>query len=774
MFFKQGEECKKLCKTCFGALGLYSCGKTAAANGAMPNKRAVWELELSAGEYVEYDAGSVALLEQAKQRGDSRVNLSLAGRPYTVAWTDDQCVQHSDLHPGRVRTVRRRVVASPSRDDDEEELSTAPTQPTPAKVSLKKQQPTPPPELQAKPTPAKVSPREHQPASPPELLAKDQERWAQLAPAEKRAAGVLGYDRLSWEAALTPDACAVPWRSLPPHLQSAARVLGYTADDWNVELGFVDGEGELPTAVPAPAAAASAAPTAAAAAAASAAPSAAAAASAPPSAAAAAAASAAPSAAAAAPQGGWRRAGEPRSIEPTPEDVEGLSSTQHEVLRRALAGESFFFTGPGGCGKSHALARLVAALRRVHRAGHRNAVAVVAPSGVAAANVGAVTLHSWAGIGRAEANASREVLLDRARTSHRARQRWEAARVLVVDEVGMLSAQLWDKLEWVARAIRGDARPFGGLQVICCGDFLQLPPVGSSTLAFAAETWPAVMRRTVLMSRIFRQEGDTALQQALCEVRRARDGAASLSAAAASTLRACAVPSAESSYTAGLCCCRLFATNKECDGLNDEKLRELPGEARRFAAVDTGTGGELHLLAHLRAPEQLELKVGATVLLLQNLALPVHRDSIRLVNGSLGRVVGFRGVDDEPGHDEWPVVEFYGLGRHEGRTRRLAVTPELFTVGEPVAASRRQVPLRLAYGITMHAAQGLTIDRLQVDLSRVFAPGQAYVALSRASSAAGLRIVGLGDMSRIRCDEAALAYYEALEREDAAGAGVGA
>ena len=138
------------------------------------------------------------------------------------------------------------------------------------------------------------------------------------------------------------------------------------------------------------------------------------------------------------------------------------------------------------------------------------------------------------------------------------------------------------------------------------------------------------------------------------------------------------------------------------------------------------------------------------------------------------RILEMSGVFSPPGLFSMIFVEFHGLGKHEGRTRRLAVTPELFTVGDPVVASRRQVPLRLAYGITMHAAQGLTIDRLQVDLSRVFTPGQAYVALSRASSAAGLRIVGLGDMSRIRCDEAALAYYEALEREDAAVAGVGA
>ena len=213
------------------------------------------------------------------------------------------------------------------------------------------------------------------------------------------------------------------------------------------------------------------------------------------------------------------------------------------MVRLALQGRSFLVTGPGGCGKSHVLARVLAALRRVHGAS-RGAVAVVAPTGVAAANIGAVTLHSWSGIGLGRE--SKEALLARARGSYHARVRWEAARVLVIDEVGMLDAALFDKLEWIARHIRRDNRPFGGLQLVAAGDFLQLAPIGGGGAAgdgsgsdggggdgggggrggggsfcFDAARWSKVVLSTVLLRTIFRQE-DAPLQAALSEVRRAQ------------------------------------------------------------------------------------------------------------------------------------------------------------------------------------------------------------------------------------------------------------
>ena len=212
-------------------------------------------------------------------------------------------------------------------------------------------------------------------------------------------------------------------------------------------------------------------------------------------------------------------------------------------MRLALQGRSFLVTGPGGCGKSHVLARVLAALRRVHGTS-RGAVAVVAPTGVAAANIGAVTLHSWSGIGLGRE--SKEALLARARGSYHARVRWEAARVLVIDEVGMLDAALFDKLEWIARHIRRDNRPFGGLQLVAAGDFLQLAPIGGGAAAgdgsgsdgggddgggggrggggsfcFDAARWSKVVLSTVLLRTIFRQE-DAPLQAALSEVRRAQ------------------------------------------------------------------------------------------------------------------------------------------------------------------------------------------------------------------------------------------------------------
>ena len=325
--------------------------------------------------------------------------------------------------------------------------------------------------------------------------------------------------------------------------------------------------------------------------------------------------------------------------------------------------------GAAGTGKTHLLTRLVRALRR--REGLPGAVAVTASTGAAACLVGGVTLHSFAGVGLARASAAE--LAARVERSQGASARWRAARVLVVDEVSMVDAGLFDKLDAVARRVRGDGAPFGGLQLVLCGDFFQLPPVpeagGAVAFAFESAGWRAAVRRTYTLTTAFRQ-ADAAFVGMLNELRLGR-----VSDATAAALRARAPargmsepdgwgsPGAGGAGGAGggggratpatpaLRPTRLFAVNRLVDALNERELCALPGDAEEYAAADSGAPDLIDQLDRgCPAPRCLRLKVGAQVVLLRNLS--VRRG---LVNGRLGRVVALR---DDAGVLAPPRVAF--------------------------------------------------------------------------------------------------------------------
>lgn len=361
---------------------------------------------------------------------------------------------------------------------------------------------------------------------------------------------------------------------------------------------------------------------------------------------------------------------------------------------------------------------------------------VTALTGMAALNIGGMTLHKFAGIGLG--TDKQEVLLEKVKRA-KAKRNWLHCRRLIVDEVSMLDPILFGKLDYIGRHMRRSLdRPFGGIQLVLCGDFFQLPPVsrgGSAGLCFESKLWQEIFNDTnmVELRKVFRQEEEEFVS-ILREVR-----FNCLSDDSLARLESLQRPLDCSN---DIIPTKLYSTNMDVDSVNERFLRELPGDPITFTAKDfpPDQTDELFMAQH-----QLVLKVKAQVMLIKNL------DST-LVNGS-------RGVVKEllPSKNT-VVVQFLN-----GEVR--AITPAEWTkataVGATTLAKRVQVPLKLAWAVTIHKSQGLTIDHLEVDLAGVFECGQAYVALSRARRLEGLRVLSLNP-ARIKSHPRVIEFYRHL------------
>ena len=423
-----------------------------------------------------------------------------------------------------------------------------------------------------------------------------------------------------------------------------------------------------------------------------------------------------------------------------------LTATQLAIAQRALAGrENIFLTGPAGTGKSYLFAFIKQELLKLHSG--PNQVGVTAPTGVAAVNVGGQTIHSWAGVGLGRGGT--EKILQKVKKNGKAAERWRAAKVLLIDEISMLDGALFDTLAQVGAAVRGCAAPFGGIQLVVCGDFFQLPPVGLSwgkTFAFAAAAWTDANLATVRLTEVIRQKSDQAFIPVLNEVRVGK-----LRANTVSMLQACHV-SRKPRPTDGICPTKLFCKNKDVDAENETRLNALSGVARSFdaSASDVFKGDALYnasarkqvlSAAETKCPLTLHLKVGAQVVLLRNLD-----QEKGLVNGSRGVVVDFQesdglkqgfGAVDCRGRGAFPVIRF-----DCGVVRRIALFEVWVGRGAFGSLTRQQLPLKLAWALTVHKSQGMSLSRVEVEVGDAFDYGQVYVALSRAESRAGLWLSG--------------------------------
>uniref|UniRef100_A0A8C0NQQ5 ATP-dependent DNA helicase PIF1 n=1 Tax=Canis lupus familiaris TaxID=9615 RepID=A0A8C0NQQ5_CANLF len=409
-----------------------------------------------------------------------------------------------------------------------------------------------------------------------------------------------------------------------------------------------------------------------------------------------------------------------------------LSEEQAAVLRVVLKGQSVFFTGSAGTGKSYLLKRILGSLPPT-------GTVATASTGVAACHIGGTTLHAFAGIGSGQAPLAQCVALAQRPA---VKQGWLNCQRLVIDEISMVEADLFDKLEAVARTVRQQNKPFGGIQLIICGDFLQLPPVTKGSqppkFCFQAKSWKRCVPVTLELTEVWRQADQTfiSLLQAVRLGRCSDEVTRQLQATASHKVG-----------RDGIVATRLCTHQDDVALTNEKRLQELPGEVH-LKAMDSDPKQARTLDAQCPVSQILQLKLGAQVMLVKNLAV-----SRGLVNGARGVVVGFetegRGL---------PQVRFLcGVTKviHADRWTVQATGGQLL--------SRRQLPLQLAWAISIHKSQGMSLDCVEISLGRVFASGQAYVALSRARSLEGLRVLDFDPMV-VRCDPRVLSFYATLQR----------
>lgn len=451
---------------------------------------------------------------------------------------------------------------------------------------------------------------------------------------------------------------------------------------------------------------------------------------------------------------------------------------QSSALDILKTGQNVFLTGSAGSGKTYTLNQYIDYLRA-----RRVPVAVTASTGIAATHMNGTTIHSWSGIGIKDELSDRD-LANLSRKQFLA-DRLKDTAVLIIDEISMLHAKQLNLVSQVLKYVRKNDKAFGGIQVVVAGDFFQLPPIGSKgetnreKFAFMSEAWLDAKFHICYLSEQHRQVSEAAnggldLDDILNQIRRQEV-----------TFEAIAALEATFDQNVDIKRTRLYTHNLNVNKINDKELAALDGEMMRFEATSTGDSKLVETLKKtVRTQDDLVLKVGAKVMFIKN------NSELGVSNGTMGELIGFaavkiddskdtsddliednpenaesataksakdkgkkttkdKGGDKKPPKDKKPTTQKMPVVRLNSG-REVIAEPEEWIIEDEtgdVLASYLQVPLCLAWAITIHKSQGMTLEAAEIDLSRTFELGQGYVALSRLKSLAGLQLLGMNDMS---------------------------
>lgn len=425
-------------------------------------------------------------------------------------------------------------------------------------------------------------------------------------------------------------------------------------------------------------------------------------------------------------------------------EPEVLNVQQKAVLEACKSGRSLFFTGSAGTGKSYLLRKIISTLPP-------DGTVATASTGVAACLIGGTTLHSFAGIGSGEASLQRCYEMASRPASA---QIWRKCKRLIIDEISMVDGDYFEKIEAVARYIRKNDKPFGGIQLILCGDFFQLPPVVKQDklsrnaysqdqdqeplvrFCFSTKAWKECVQYCYELTEVHRQK-DQAFVSILNSIRIGR---------VTPEIRDRLAATAKQNVNfEGILATQLCSHTSHADAINQNKLSNLTGEEKTYQATDSDSHMTQTLDQQIQAPGKLTIKIGAQVMLLKNLNIAEG-----LVNGARGVVVNYV--------QGYPTVQF--------KKRQLLVKPEKWSIKTAggLVVTRSQLPLKLAWAFSIHKSQGLTLDCVEMSLSKVFEAGQAYVALSRAQSLESLRVLDF-DSKQVWASPQVLEFYRDLRRQ---------
>jgi len=409
-----------------------------------------------------------------------------------------------------------------------------------------------------------------------------------------------------------------------------------------------------------------------------------------------------------------------------------LSPQQSNIVNKCIQGENVFITGSAGTGKSFLIKHIVKCLRnRYIDASDKNAVHVTSTTGIGACGIGGVTIHHFAGINSNPPRAYEQIRLYLKRKPT-IQKRWKYAKCLIIDEISMLDSALWLHLDMAARIARGRSKlVFGGLQIIVIGDFCQLPPVSSKRtvvkFAFQSESWRTCFHKenSIMLEKVFRQQQDSVfisildrLRRGICtskDLRRIND--------------TCVGQKFDTSD--GILPTKIYTHKKDVELVNSKMLEELcqkTGRERKLYKALDAVVTERHkkLLSDCPLLESLTIAIGAQVIVNRNI-------SQTLVNGARGVVVSFH-------PSGLPRVRFVSQDCKQVFEEVIYKTNYSVIIDGAKVAKREQLPLNLGWAISVHKSQGMTIPRIEANLTKAFEYGQIYVALSRATSLSGFSL----------------------------------
>jgi len=401
---------------------------------------------------------------------------------------------------------------------------------------------------------------------------------------------------------------------------------------------------------------------------------------------------------------------------------------QSQALAILKTGANVFLTGEPGSGKTHTINEYTAYLREC---GIEHSV--TASTGIAATHIGGRTIHSWSGIGIA--SKLDRYVIDRISSNERVVKRVSKAKVLIIDEISMLGSETFSMVEAVIREIKRSPEPFGGLQIILVGDFFQLPPVVKREVvvdnqaqlleskpklfAYESSAWNRLCPLVCYLTQQYRQD-DSEFLDLLGAIR-----GNSFSKKHLARIEARKIEYEQAPVDAP----KLYSHNLDVDRVNAEALARMPGKPESFSM---STRGPKALVESLKkgclSPENLQLKKGSAVMFTKN-NLPQG-----FVNGTLGIVEDFVRPSGNP------VIRTRDGNRIEAEPLEWVLKEN-----DQTLATIEQIPLRLAWAITVHKSQGMSLDEATMDLSSVFEYGQGYVALSRVRRFSGVHLLGYNE-----------------------------
>ena len=391
---------------------------------------------------------------------------------------------------------------------------------------------------------------------------------------------------------------------------------------------------------------------------------------------------------------------------------------QSQALKILKSGQNIFLTGSAGTGKTFLLNEFIKYLKK-----EKIKVSITASTGIAATHLGGITIHSWSGM-RIERKLD-DKQIKRLLRKEELCERIKETKILIIDEISMLDSERLDLLDRICKAIKEPFLPFGGLQIIMSGDFFQLPPVDRERegikFAYDSQAWKQADTKVCYLDKQHRQQDDFEFVNILDRIRENKAGEDVLNKLKTRLYKkiSCQIKPT-----------KLYTHNANVDAINNFELSKIQEKEEKYYMTSEGQDELINFLKKsCLAPEILSLKIGAVVMFVKN------NFNRGYVNGTLGKVIDF----DENG---WPIIE-----TKSGKKIIAAPTSWKIEKNNVILASIEQIPLRLAWAITVHKSQGMSLDAAEIDLSKSFERGMGYVALSRVRQLDGIKLMGINQMA---------------------------